>query len=103
MDYLPLFSDATLPQIDVPLTAPQITALRALHDGVTQAFARAAETSGVALVQASTLGQAHELGSTTPWVHSFSLLGPVKFGSSLHPNAQGMRAIGEHVAEIATG
>ena len=66
MDYLPIFSDATLPQIDVPLTAPQITALRALHEGVTQAFARAARTSGAALVQASALGQATNSAAPLP-------------------------------------
>jgi lysophospholipase L1-like esterase len=103
VDYLPIFSDTTLPQIDVPLDATQIAALRALHDAVTQASARAAQTSGATLVQASTLGQGHELGSAAPWIHSFRLLGPTKFGSSLHPNAQGMRAIGEHVAETARG
>jgi lysophospholipase L1-like esterase len=101
VDYLPLSSDATLPQVDVPLDAAQIPALRALYDGVIQAFARAAETSGAVLVQASVLGQGHELGSASPWVHSFRLLGPARLGASLHPSAQGMRAIGEHIAEIA--
>jgi lysophospholipase L1-like esterase len=100
VDYPPLFSDQTLPRVDVPLTAGQIAALRALYDGVIQAFAEAAEASGATLVRASELGRDHALGSDSPWVSGFRLAGPRAF-SSLHPNARGMRALGEHVAEVA--
>jgi lysophospholipase L1-like esterase len=100
VDYLPLFSGQTLPQVDVPLTAAQIAALRARYDGVIAAFAQAAETSGATLVQASVLGRGHELGSPAPWVNGFHLAGR-GFLSSLHPNAAGMRAVGERVAQVA--
>jgi lysophospholipase L1-like esterase len=100
VDYPPLFGDPTLPQIDAPLTAVQVTALRALYDGVVAAFVQAAEISGATLVQASALGRGHELGSADPWVSGFHLAGRGSL-SSLHPNAAGMRAIGERVAEVA--
>jgi len=94
--YLPMVGAATTALRDVPFDGATIQALTTLHDELTQVFADAAQRAQVDLIQSSTLGAGHELGTAEPWI--YPLQPPHRFPRSFHPTAAGMQAVGDAIS-----
>lgn len=97
VDYLTVFSAASIPSDEVPLEADEIEKLRKLGLQLDGVFERAAETSGAALVKCSTLSADHGVGTAEPWVTAFAMRNGA---APFHPNAKGMQKAAEEVLRV---
>ena len=81
-------------------TPEELDGLCTIQDGLVQAYARASEKTGADWFRASALSSRHAVGSNSPWVLGLQE-DPRRLGASFHPNAAGMRAIADALAEWA--
>jgi lysophospholipase L1-like esterase len=80
-----------------PLSGSDAEALREVARGLVGATARAAQSTGADLVQASALSVDHGLGSPDPWVTGFRpSMRPMPF----HPTADGMQAVADALYQL---
>ena len=63
------------------------------------ALAKAAQAAGVTYVSMTAASEDHHACSDDPWTNGLSA--PLGEGAGLHPNAEGMQAVADAVAEVA--
>jgi lysophospholipase L1-like esterase len=100
VDYLTLLGEHVRPSGAAPFGAAELTGLRRVADGLSTAFATAAERTGADLVRASVLSAGHGLGSPEPWVTGFGL---GRGAAPFHPNAAGMAAVADALVDLLSG
>ncbi|MYR06963.1 SGNH/GDSL hydrolase family protein [Gordonia sp. SID5947] len=86
VDYPPVIGDAATSCAGLPLTYAERVQTKRVFDGLAQATARAARSTGAVLVTASKAGAAHAVCSQHPWVYGFER------GIFYHPNSAGKAA-----------
>lgn len=96
VDYLTVFGPDAAPGADVPLRRSEIEHFRSIGDSLAGSFAAAAARTGADLVKISALSRAHGLGSSEPWLVGFRHNGGA---APYHPNAIGMQAMADAIAE----
>jgi lysophospholipase L1-like esterase len=80
-----------------PLGGSDADALREVARGLVDTTARAAQSTGADLIQASALSVDHGLGSPDPWITGFRpSMRPMPF----HPTADGMRAVADALYQL---
>ena len=77
----------------LPLRPAQVAQTVRVFNGLAQATSRAAETTGVTLVEASRAGAAHTVCSSSPWLTGFTP--PVPY----HPSEAGKKGVAELVVD----
>ncbi|MEU3985427.1 SGNH/GDSL hydrolase family protein [Streptomyces sp. NPDC026672] len=103
VDYLTVLGPDTLPGPEAPFAPDVLDGLRRLGDRVEDVFAEAAARSGAELVRIGERSRAHALGSAQPWVTGLpGRLRDLRTVVPFHPNADGMRATAEAVADHLT-
>lgn len=97
VDYLTVLGPDVERVPDMPLDPGGLAALRRLGEGLVEATAAAARTTGADLVPASAASLGHGVGSATPWVTDDGRRGePVPF----HPNLAGMTAVANLLVDL---
>jgi lysophospholipase L1-like esterase len=99
VDYLPLFTDGSVPGPDVPLTARELEHFRGVAKALSEAYAEASRRSGADLVPAAAYDPGHGAGSAVPWVNGLRLR---DLGTSFHPTLAGMQAVADAVLDVVT-
>jgi lysophospholipase L1-like esterase len=94
VDYLPVFTDASVTGPEVPLTTGELEHFRGVAGSLSTAYAEASRRSGADLVPASTYDPGHAAGSEVPWVNGLRLRA---LPSSFHPTLAGMQAVADAV------
>ncbi len=98
VDYLTIIGPNTTSSDSVPISPADLVALGRVQDSLRAATGIAAVRSGADLFAASTISGGHALGDPEPWVFDF-IADPVRTGASFHPNADGMAAIADALAD----
>ncbi|MGC4960642.1 SGNH/GDSL hydrolase family protein [Gordonia sp. DT101] len=94
VDYPPLIDPHAPHCSRIPLTAAEVAETVRVHDGLVAATARAARSSGAALVTASKTGAAHTACSATPWLSGFEPPAPY------HPTELGKSGVAQLVLRV---
>lgn len=102
VDYLTVLGPGTQPGPEAPFDRTTLDALRQLGDHVSSLFTKAAQRSDAELVPMGELSRDHAVGSPEPWVTGMPV-GPRPHGAPFHPNAAGMAAVANAVAERVGG
>ncbi|MGC4963055.1 SGNH/GDSL hydrolase family protein [Gordonia sp. DT101] len=87
VDYPPVIGTTSTSCSELPLTYSERAETKRVFDGLAEATARAARSTGAVLVTASKSGAAHAVCSQRPWVDGFER------GVFYHPNRTGKRAV----------
>lgn len=96
VDYLPVFTHASLTGPEVPITAEEITHFRGVAGKLSEAYAEASRRSGADFIPAAGYHQGHGAGSEVAWVNGLRLR---SLASSFHPTLAGMQAVADAVLE----
>ena len=100
VDYLTVIGPDTRGSREAPFDQPALDGLSRLADQVCEVFEVAASRSGAELVRMGERSRGHALGSTDPWVTGLpDQLRRLRTLAPFHPNAAGMRAVADAVAE----
>lgn len=100
VDYLTFIGPDTRSSFELPLHPSQLEHVRAVGSALEGAFAAAAAQTGADLVRASEASRGHAIGSSQPWVVGLRR----KAGAApFHPNAEGMRAVADLIADQLAG
>ncbi|MBK3572674.1 SGNH/GDSL hydrolase family protein [Streptomyces sp. MBT65] len=100
VDYLTVIGPDTRYSREAPFDQTAIDGLRRLGDQVSRMFELAASRSGAELVRMGERSRGHALGSADPWVTGLpDRLRRLRTQAPFHPNADGMRAVADAVAE----
>ncbi|MFJ2235043.1 SGNH/GDSL hydrolase family protein [Streptomyces sp. NPDC087859] len=100
VDYLTVIGPDTRQSREAPLDEASVDGLRRLGDQVSRVFEIAASRSGAELVRMGERSRGHALGSADPWVTGLpDRLRRLRTLAPFHPNAAGMRAVADAVAE----
>ena len=98
--YLPIFDAQPTAEVAARFTADEIATFRRIATQLDDVYLEASRRSGAELVDSSSYGEGHGVGSGDPWVND---LQPVRqLGSSFHPNAEGMRVVADRVVASLT-
>jgi lysophospholipase L1-like esterase len=98
VDYLTVLTRGSV-GVERWFTAEDLDGLCTIRDSLVQAYARASEQTRADWFRASALSIGHAVGSDTPWVLGLQE-DPRRLGASFHPNAAGMRAIADALADL---
>ncbi len=93
VDYLPVFTEHTVPGDGVPFDPDEIAHFRRVADVLSGVYREAGDRSGAEVLQAAEYDSGHGAGSNDPWV--FGLRSIRRLGSSFHPTPGGMRAVAD--------
>ncbi|MFZ2240454.1 MAG: SGNH/GDSL hydrolase family protein [Gordonia amarae] len=93
VDYPPVVEPGKPTCAHLPLLPDQVAQTVRIFNGLADATARAAQTTGVTLVEASRAGAQHTVCSPTPWLTGFSP--PVPY----HPSEAGKKGVAELVVD----
>lgn len=93
VDYLPVFTEFTVPGDGVPFDTDEIAHFRRVADVLSGVYREAGDRSGAEVLHSSEYGGGHGAGSNDPWV--FGLRPIRRLGSSFHPTPAGMRAVAD--------
>jgi hypothetical protein len=97
VDYLPVFTESTIPGNGVPFDTDEIAHFRRVADVLSGVYREAGDRSGVEVLHSFEYGTGHGAGSDDPWVFG---LRPIRLlGSSFHPTPAGMRAVADLLIE----
>lgn len=100
LEYLPVLGRETRAGTDVSLTQAQIDHYRRVADVLRQGYRLAvASHAHVHLVEMTTVGEYHGLGSAAPWVNGFSYR-LLASRAAFHPNQRGMDAVAEETLKV---
>jgi lysophospholipase L1-like esterase len=97
VDYFTIVGPDARPSRELPLRRSEIEQFRAIGHSLADAFAKAAERSASDLIRVSELSASHGLGSSEPWLVGFGRTGGI---APYHPNAAGMQAVANAIAEF---
>jgi len=97
VDYFTVMGPDARPSREVPLRRREIEQFRSIGHSLADAFATAADRTGADLVRVSQRSASHGLGSSEPWLVGFRRNGG---GAPYHPNAAGMQAVADAIADL---
>lgn len=84
---------------DWPFSPAETAAFLRIQDALIEGYRRAAARTGAEILLASALSGDHGLGSPDPWVFDFQRT-PERTAASFHPNAAGMAAVADALADL---
>ena len=99
VDYLPVFTEFTVPGDGVPFDTDEIAHFRRVADVLSGVYREAGDRSGAEVLHSSEYDGGHGAGSNDPWV--FGLRPIRRLGSSFHPTPAGMRAVAFDLSDRA--
>lgn len=99
VDYLTVVTPQTPTGDGSPFTAAELAGFLLVQDALVRVYEETAVSSGAELVAVSAISTDHGLGSTSPWVSGFRADLATTAGS-FHPNADGMRAVADHLLRV---